>query len=493
MSTHDPAEALRERARARIGQVLRDKWRVDHLLGLGGMAAVYAATHVNNGRRVAIKLLHLELSTNAEVRTRFLREGYAANKLEHPGSVAVLDDDLSEDGAAFLVMELLEGETLEDRRERSGTLPVHEVLSLSDRLLDVLAAAHDRGIVHRDIKPENVFLTREGTVKVLDFGIARMRELSGSRLTLTSAGAIGTPAFMPPEQARGRWDDVGPQSDIWAVGATMFTLLAGRLVHSADTVNELMLAAMTKPAPPVASVVPGLSAPVAHLVDRALAYDIAARWSDARAMQAALRSAYQGLDRVSMVGVGLAPYPIADPTSGVYSAQAIAPPSVPMPMMPPAPPVVVDASHRASLAGRIDPPPLVVTGPAMTMAGAPARKGNGAALTIVGAAVGAVVVAAALWLLVLRPPARSASADAAASASVSAPRRIAAALAAAATSGCGELVRRSRSGARLVAPTSAATSAASGRASEGVSPPDAKIARSSAIVSGPAQADAIDR
>src|SRR5262245_49210192 len=174
-------------------------------------------------------------------------------------------------------MELLEGETLEDRRERSGTLPVHEVLSLGDRLLDVLAAAHDRGIVHRDIKPENVFLTREGNVKVLDFGIARMRELQSARLTLTTSGAIGTPAFMPPEQAPGGWDEVGPQSDIWAVGATMFTLLAGRLVHHADTVNELMLAAMTKPAPPLASAV-NVPPAVARLVDTALAYDSKARW-----------------------------------------------------------------------------------------------------------------------------------------------------------------------------------------------------------------------
>src|SRR6185312_7505302 len=230
-------------------QVLREKWRLDLLLGVGGMAAVYAATHVNNGRRAAVKLLHTELGANTEVRTRFLREGYLANKVDHPGTVAILDDAVGEDGSVFLVMELLDGETVEDRRERTGVLPAHEVLSLADRLLDVLAVAHGKGIVHRDIKPENVFLTRDGQVKVLDFGIARMRELQATRLTLTSAGAIGTPAFMPPEQARGRWDDVGPRSDLWAVGATMFTLVSGRLVHHAETVNELMLAAMTKRAP----------------------------------------------------------------------------------------------------------------------------------------------------------------------------------------------------------------------------------------------------
>jgi serine/threonine-protein kinase len=408
VSMQDPADALRERARARIGRVLRDKWRVDKLLGLGGMAVVYAATHVNNGRRVAIKLLHPELSTNAEVRTRFLREGYVANQLEHPGSVAVLDDDVAEDGAAFLVMELLEGETLEDRRERSGTLPVHEVLSLADRLLDVLAAAHAKGIVHRDIKPENVFLTREGTVKVLDFGIARMRTLQGARLTVTSAGAIGTPAFMPPEQARGRWDDVGPQSDIWSVGATMFTLLAGRLVHNAETVNELMLAAMTKPAEPLASVVPGIPAAVAHLVDRALAYDIKARWPDARSMQAALRAAYQSLDRMSLPGP-MPAFQIADPLS-VSGAHA---------------PVSVSLPGPQSMSYAVAPPaaaPLNNTGQPVTMVGAaaPPKKGAGAVLAIVGALVGALAVSVLVFVFIVRTP-RRAAADAAASASAAVP------------------------------------------------------------------------
>jgi serine/threonine-protein kinase len=310
---NDQAEAFVARARARIGQVLCEKWRIDGLLGVGGMAAVYAVTHVNNGRRAAIKLLHSELSATPEVRTRFLREGYVANKVDHPGTVAILDDHAGDDGTVFLVMELLEGETLEARRERAGTLPAHEVLSLADRLLDVLAAAHDKGIIHRDIKPENIFLTREGAVKVLDFGIARIRELSAARLTLTSAGAIGTPAFMPPEQARGRWDDVGPRSDLWAVGATMFTLLIGRLVHQAETVNELMLAAMTKHAPPVLSIAPAVPAPIAALVDRALAYDQNARWADARAMQNAVRAAYSAFDRASL--------PMAPPNAGVPAAQ----------------------------------------------------------------------------------------------------------------------------------------------------------------------------
>ncbi len=248
-------------ARARVGQILRGKWHLDSLIGAGGMASVYAATH-RNGKRGAVKILHHELSADENARTRFLQEGYAANKVDHPGAVSVLDDDVDDDGCVFLVMELLDGESADARaRQRPGErLEIAEVAQLGDQLLDVLAAAHDKGIVHRDIKPENIFLTRDGGLKVLDFGIARVREVSGTASAKLTAdgGPMGTPAFMPPEQALGNWDEVGPRTDIWAVGATMFTLLSGRCVHAAETMNQLLLAAMTKPAPPIASLVPGL-------------------------------------------------------------------------------------------------------------------------------------------------------------------------------------------------------------------------------------------
>lgn len=280
-------------ARAKVGQVLRNKWRLDTLIGAGGMATVYAATH-RNGKRGAVKILHHELSADNDARTRFLQEGYAANKVEHPGAVSVLDDDVDDDGCVFLVMELLDGESADARaQQRPGErLEVHEVVTLADQLLDVLAAAHDKGIVHRDIKPENIFLTRDGGLKVLDFGIARVREVSGTAAaTLTAnGGPMGTPAFMPPEQALGNWSEVGPRTDLWAVGATMFTLLSGRCVHAAETMNQLLLAAMTKPAPPIASVVPGVPRALAEVIDRSLAFNAAKRWPDARAMQQALRA-----------------------------------------------------------------------------------------------------------------------------------------------------------------------------------------------------------
>ncbi len=281
------------RARDRVGQLLREKWRLEVLLGVGGMAAVYAATH-RNGSRGAVKILHTELSVSADIRTRFLREGYAANSVGHDGVVRVFDDDVAEDGAAFLVMELLDGETLEERRQRyEGRLSEDEVLSATDQLLDVLVAAHAKGIVHRDLKPENVFLTRDGRVKILDFGIARLRELSSAASKTTRSGAsMGTPHFMSPEQARGRWENVDGRSDLWAVGATMFELLSGRLVHEGETSNEVLLAAMTNHALALASVAPNIAPSVCYIVDKALRFERERRWPDAAKMQEAVRHAF---------------------------------------------------------------------------------------------------------------------------------------------------------------------------------------------------------
>ena len=290
MSEH--GDDLVRRAKVRLGTVVDEKWRIDSLLGLGGMAAVYAATH-RNGKRAAIKVLHPEIALNANIKARFLREGWVANKVEHPGAVSVLDDDEAADGTVFLVMELLEGETLETKIRYEMKLPVGNVLALADQLLDVLAAAHANNIVHRDLKPGNLFLTRDGTLKVLDFGIARLRELSKVAVpNATTMSSMGTPGFMPPEQARGRWEEVDARADIFAVGATMFNLLTGRYVHEEETMNEQMLASMTQPACPIRSVLPDLPEAVAAVIDRALAFHANDRWPDARSMQQAVSEAY---------------------------------------------------------------------------------------------------------------------------------------------------------------------------------------------------------
>ena len=278
-----------QEVQSRLGSTIDGKWTLTRVLGIGGMAAVYAAVH-RNQNRIAIKMLHEAHSRGVSMRARFLREGYVANTVQHPGAVRVFDDGIA-DGAAYLVMELLEGETLEDRHVRmGGRLPAAEVLALADQLLDVLAAAHDKGIVHRDIKPDNLFLVRTGQLKVLDFGIAHLKELQTSGGTSTQT-LMGTPSFMPPEQARARWAEVDGRSDIWATGATLFYLLSGQLVHEGETYADQLAQAVREPVRPLATVDPSIPRVVAELVDRALAYAAADRWQSARYMQTAVRRA----------------------------------------------------------------------------------------------------------------------------------------------------------------------------------------------------------
>jgi len=275
------------RATSRVGKLVNERWHLDSLIGVGGMASVYAATH-RNGKQVAIKMLHPELSTDAGVRQRFIDEGYVANRVNHPGTASVLDDGETDEGLVFLVMDLLQGQTLEERLQEHRTLHPREVLTIAGGVLDVLEAAHDAGIVHRDIKPANIFLVHDGAVKLLDFGIARLT--SPGHPTTTQWGVtMGTPTFMAPEQARGHWEQVDGRTDLWALGASMFMALTGRPVHAAETTNEELLSAMTKRAPLLGNVVPGASKLLVELVDRALAFEPAERWPGARAMQTALR------------------------------------------------------------------------------------------------------------------------------------------------------------------------------------------------------------
>ena len=156
---------------------------------MGGMASVYVATH-RNGNRVAIKVLHPAFAEQPEAKSRFLEEGYVANKVGHVNAVTVLDDDEMDDGTPFLVMELLDGESLEERLKKRNVLAPTAVLYIADKVLDVLASAHDKGIVHRDIKPANIFMTRDGGVKVLDFGLARSVKGGRAKGNLTRTGMI---------------------------------------------------------------------------------------------------------------------------------------------------------------------------------------------------------------------------------------------------------------------------------------------------------------
>jgi serine/threonine protein kinase len=274
-----------------IGTILQGKYRLDRLLGVGAMASVFAATHLRNVNCVAVKILHPDLAGNSEIRTRFLQEGYAANSVRHAGTVRVFDDHTAEEGeVAFFVMELLEGETLESLWERCGRrLPPREVAQLMCQLLDVLAAAHEKGIIHRDIKPENLFIEADGTLRVLDFGVARV--LEGSFVETRTGSLIGTLPYMAPEQMLGKVHEVDARSDVWAVGATAFTLVSGSFVHEAETPEEMLVFTASRQAPSLARVAPHAPRAFIHAVDRALRFDKSERWPSARTMQSALAEA----------------------------------------------------------------------------------------------------------------------------------------------------------------------------------------------------------
>lgn len=274
-----------ERAQRRVGTSLRQgKYVLDRLLGVGATSAVFAATH-RNGRTFAVKVLHPELSELDELRMRFLRDGYAANRVRHPSVVPVLDDDVDEeDGTAFVAMELLEGTTLAaEWHEAARTMSLPRVVTIADAVLDVLTAIHEQGIVHRDVRPGNVFLT-EGGLKLLDVGTGRL----GDPNRAMTAHAMDPSQFVAPELAGGKAGEVDARTDLYSVGAMIFTLLTGHAVHRASTPTDTLRLAATRHARSLKEVWAGAPSPIVNFVDVALAFDKERRWASAEEMRTAL-------------------------------------------------------------------------------------------------------------------------------------------------------------------------------------------------------------
>ena len=242
-------------AAQRVGTTLCNKWTLERLIGTGGMAAVYVASH-KIGRREAIKILHSDVARDPELRARFEQEAHAVNRFEHPGAVEVRDIDVAEDGSPFLVMELLEGQPLSELARRArGRRRSPTLLRLVDELLDVLAAAHAQGIIHRDIKPDNLFVRSDGRLKVLDFGIARVRAGAG-RQAPDARRARRWGRRRTCRRSRSAASRSTRRADLFAVGATMFRLIARRRVHEAPSEAEMLVKMASQPAPPLASVAP---------------------------------------------------------------------------------------------------------------------------------------------------------------------------------------------------------------------------------------------
>ncbi|MEZ4405151.1 MAG: serine/threonine-protein kinase [Polyangiales bacterium] len=281
-----------------VGDTVGGKYALLRLLGEGGMGRVFEARNLNTGKRVAVKLLHREYAQNPEVVERFLREARTATSVDHPNVVDVLDLDVdAATGAPFIVQEFLVGESLEEHltAQPEQRLDPARAVTLLIPVLSAMAAAHRKGVVHRDLKPANIFLTRDaqGAVvpKVIDFGIARVAATGGStEVRRTGTGVIiGTPAYMSPEQAAGE-ADVGPQTDVWALGAVLYECVSGRLPYEAANHNLVVGKILYEPPTPVTQWVPSLSPDLVAVIDRALTRDRAHRFASVEAMLDALAS-----------------------------------------------------------------------------------------------------------------------------------------------------------------------------------------------------------
>ncbi len=276
---------------ARIGMLLAGRYRIEKKLGEGGMGAVYQAEHVMIGKRVAIKTLHAHLATDANVVTRFHREARAATAIGNEHIVEVTDFGSFPDGAAFMVLEYLEGVELADLVEREGPLPLGRAVHVLAQVCDALGAAHEKGIVHRDLKPENVFLIRRGDdpdfVKVLDFGISKITgDESAGKLTSTGA-AMGTPYYMSPEQARGA-GGVDARTDIYAMGVMFFNLLTARYPFEGSSLPMLVVQICHDPPPPLRELRPDAPAPIEAVIAKMLAKDPDERFASCREVKAAI-------------------------------------------------------------------------------------------------------------------------------------------------------------------------------------------------------------
>lgn len=272
--------------------VIAEKYLVERVLGRGGMGVVYQATHKFTGRPVAVKVLLPEYARETAIVQRFMNEARAAALLRSENVVDVLDMGTDVDGTMYLALELLDGESLAHRLDAAPKLAPDECARWLLPVMDALAAAHAAGIVHRDVKPDNVFLHRAGmgrTVpKLLDFGIAKFRESSQRRTT--TGTVLGTVLYMSPEQAHGD-SDVGPPSDVWAMGVVWYQCLAGVVPFEGNSVPATLFAITQGKRSPLAERAPTVPAGVVAAVERALAVDKAARWPDMRAFAGAIRTA----------------------------------------------------------------------------------------------------------------------------------------------------------------------------------------------------------
>jgi eukaryotic-like serine/threonine-protein kinase len=397
-----------------VGAVVADTYKLESLIGRGGMGDVFAASHLRlPGKHVAIKFLHPEVA-DPEIVARFRREAEIASRLGHPNIVTVLDFNNLPDGTPYLVLEFLVGQTLDDALA-AGPFSVERTLAIARQLCSALAAAHRAGIVHRDLKPQNIFLVPteiEGRVgelaKILDFGISKIR---GSQTVKTQDSALlGTPQYMSPEQATGQHDSVDGRTDIFALGAIFYEMLCGQAAFAGASIPEVVFKVVYEPVQPLAQRVPNLPPEVLAAIERAMQKKPDDRFATVGELVTAL------------TGVGLATLPTgkvgsfdpnAPPSRKVSSADALA---KTMGSGDHAEALVATAYERPSAAGTGQVPPSAfpaataasqpLAAPPVTMSPPPAATPAGPGKWKWIAVAMAALCAAAIAFVIVRPAPR---------------------------------------------------------------------------------------
>jgi serine/threonine protein kinase len=277
------------------GAVIGGRYRLSKLIGEGGMASVWRAEDGTLARPVAIKLLYVRSHRDPQsIVDQFLREARLAASVQHRNVIHTVDFGVTPDHTPFMVMELLDGESLADRMVRSPALRMEEVVHVASLTLRGLSAVHEAGIVHRDLKPQNIFLQRDAESmfpKILDFGISRSLGSGPQSAIATQQGMIvGTPEYMAPEQARGD-ADIDKRADIYAMGVILYEGITGRVPFEASSLAELIVKIVSTTAPPMRALRPDVPPLLADCIARALSHDRAARFADAGEFRRALTSA----------------------------------------------------------------------------------------------------------------------------------------------------------------------------------------------------------
>lgn len=271
-------------AAVRVGEVLAAKYRVDRVLGAGGMGVVVAATHLQLDQVVALKFVHTEAMHNPEIISRFEREARAAVRLKSEHAARIIDVGRLESGSPYIVMEYLEGQDLAQLLEQRRTLPVAVASDYIIQACDAIAEAHSLGIVHRDLKPGNLFLARtshgQQVIKVLDFGISKTQGPAGDVNMTRTQAVMGSPGYMSPEQMRST-KNVDGRTDIWSLGIILYELVAGRTPFQADTFSALCVKIAVDPHPPMLELPAKLPSGFEAVVNRALEKDPAKRYQSA--------------------------------------------------------------------------------------------------------------------------------------------------------------------------------------------------------------------